>query len=115
MFRKRFQGQTFIEYTLMIGVLITVLVAMTPMMRRGIQAMVKVSADMVGDQANADQRGGRYGQLINSTSFVQSTVDDAKTERSGAITRDYGSDAIKDQVRTQSRSYLNQGFTEQNN
>ena len=106
MFFKERKGKTFIEYTLVIGILITVLIAMTPMMRRGVQAMVKMTADQLGSQQNAEQKGGRFGQLINSTSYSEVKQDIETRERLGVVSKDY----TTDQVYTQSSLYLNQGF-----
>ena len=111
MFRKRASGQTFIEYTLMIGILITVMVAMTPMMRRGIQAMVKVAADQVGNQRNSDQIGGRYGHLINSVAAVSVQQDIETRERIGVVGKNYD----QDQTFIHSNTFLNQGFTPREN
>jgi hypothetical protein len=106
MFRRLSSGQTFIEYTLLIGILITVLLAMTPMIRRGIQAMVKVMSDKVGVQQNAEQIGGRYGQLVNSRTYTETKQDDVIGERLGAVTKDY----TDDEVYSETTAYLNQGF-----
>ena len=111
MFRKRAPGQTFIEYTLLIGILITILVAMTPMLRRGVQAMVKVAADQVGNQHNADQIGGRYGHLINSVASVGVQQDISARERIGVTGKVYD----QDQTFIHSNTFLNQGFTVRGN
>ena len=108
MFYKRQQGQTFIEYSLMLGILVSVLIVMTPMMRRGIQGMVKVVADQVGTQQNAEQQGGRFGQLINSTTLTRTLQDIESRDWMGIKSKAY----IKDQAFTQSSVYMNQGFTE---
>ena len=108
MFRKQRQGQTFIEYTLLVGVLVTVLIAMTPMMRRGIQALVKVTADQVGTQQNAEQVAGRFGHMINATTYTKSQQAIVAGERLGVTSKDYST--VQDF--TQSSLYLNQGFAE---
>ena len=126
MFRKRSPGQTFIEYTIMVGVLVTVLVAMTPMIRRGIQAMVKITADQLGSQQNSEQIGGasqqnsqeaeassRFGRLINSITSAQVTTNVLKREFSGQTSMDYMGNG--EQVRTKTKVYLNQGFSPNNN
>lgn len=49
--RKRFlTGQAIIEYALFAGVVIAALIAMQGYMKRGIQAVVKASADDIGDE-----------------------------------------------------------------
>ena len=108
MFFKPRHGQTFIEYTILIGVLVTVLFAMSPMMRRGVQSMVKVMADQVGTQRNAEQLGGKFGHMINSTSLSQTRQNVESWERLGEIGKDYHTD----RTFTQSSTFLNQGWTE---
>ena len=62
----KISGQTFVEYTLLIGVSITILVVLTPMIKRGTQAMVKVVSDQVGVQQNAEQLNNGNGGLLKS-------------------------------------------------
>lgn len=58
------KGQTMVEYSLLIGIVIAVILAMTPMVKRSAQGMVKIIADEVGYQSNAEQRGDEG--LINA-------------------------------------------------
>ena len=54
-FRKK-KGQTFIEYSLLLGIVALVLIVLSPMMRRGSSGLVRLVADQVGIQNEADQR-----------------------------------------------------------
>lgn len=108
MFFKPRQGQTFIEYTILIGVLVTVLVAMTPMIRRATQSMVKVVSDQVGSQKNSEQVGGRFGYVINSTSASRAQQSIESWERLGEVGKDYH----VDRTFTQTNTFLNQGWAE---
>jgi Flp pilus assembly pilin Flp len=110
MFARNTHGQTFIEYTLMVGALVAVMIAMTPMMRRGIQAMVKVTADQIGTQQGSEQIGGRFGRMMNSTTYSQAQGDTEVGERLGATSKKF----LTDKTSSQSTVYLNQGFTEKN-
>lgn len=103
-------AQTFVEYTLLIGILISLLIAMTPMVKRGVQAMVKVVADQVGNQQDADQIGGKFGQLDDS--FTVTRVDSNKNVRERLGVTTYGFD---EDIERESTVFLNQGFTEKNN
>lgn len=47
-------GQMIVEYSLLIGVVIAVVVVLSPMVKRGAQGMVKIMADEVGIQKHAD-------------------------------------------------------------
>ena len=48
-------GQSVVEYSLIIGIVIAVFIILSPMVKRATQAMVKVVADEVGIQQNAEQ------------------------------------------------------------
>ncbi len=50
------RGQTILEYTLIAGIITAVLYYMGTGIKRGVQSMVKVAADQVGNQQEADQR-----------------------------------------------------------
>ncbi len=55
---KKITGQTIVEYALLVGIVIALLLVVTPMIKRGAQGMVKVVADEVGYQNNAEQKDG---------------------------------------------------------
>jgi Flp pilus assembly pilin Flp len=57
------QGQTIIEYTVVLGIVVTALIALQPMIKRASQGMIKLVADQIGNQEEADQRAF----LANST------------------------------------------------
>jgi hypothetical protein len=81
---------------------------MAPMMKRSIQAMVKVVADQVGAQNESDQEvNALAGYLIFSNTAVQSQA--RKTERGflGNITYLYG-----DRTVTNTTQASELGFTE---
>lgn len=60
-------GQTMLEYLLLIGVVTLVLVSMGTDFKRGLQSMVKVTADQLGNQEGAEQNfNEQSGILINS-------------------------------------------------
>ena len=48
-------GQSIMEYILLIGIVTVALTFMGPLFKRGLQSVVKVTADQIGDQRNADQ------------------------------------------------------------
>jgi len=54
MIRMR-RGQTILEYTIIVGIVVVVLTFMGTAIKRGVQSMVKVTADQVGNQQNSDQ------------------------------------------------------------
>ena len=71
MFSRR--GQSMIEYTIIIGIITVVLYYMGTSIKRGVQSLVKVTADQVGSQQNADQDFSDYqqGYLVGSNSVTQ--------------------------------------------
>ncbi len=69
------KAQTILEYTIVIGVVILIMFAMGPMMKRGIQSLIKTVADEVGIQQNADQRFDAGSYLSRSDASATSTVD----------------------------------------
>ena len=54
---NNFKGQTIVEYSLLLGIVIALLVTMTPMVKRSAQGMVRVIADELGYQRNGEQQG----------------------------------------------------------
>jgi len=48
-------GQTILEYTMLIGIITVVLFYMGTGIKRGVQSLVKVTADQMGNQQNSDQ------------------------------------------------------------
>lgn len=102
------KAQTVIEYTLLLAVFISIVMAMSTMIRRAGEGMVKVVADHVGSQADSEGMGNEYGHLINSRSYVRSESDKTVRERLGAT--EYGYD--NDYTQASSIVTMNQGFVE---
>lgn len=48
-------GQTFIEYTMMIGIVLMAIIGMQTMIGRGSKGMIKVVTDQIGNQEWAEQ------------------------------------------------------------
>jgi hypothetical protein len=70
MFARR--GQTILEYTIIVGIVTMVIFYMGTGIKRGFQSLVKVTADQVGNQQNADQdfTDQRQGYMIGSNSMT---------------------------------------------
>ena len=49
------KGQTVIEYVVLIGIITIALFYMGPLLKRGVQSLVKATADQIGNQQRADQ------------------------------------------------------------
>jgi hypothetical protein len=104
---RRKKGQTLVEYTLLLGIVGTVLVALTPMVRRATQGMVKLVADQVGEQKKAEQSGGTDGYLKSSYSVGR--VAQSKRTREWVGSTNYIYDGTG--VETTTTSETNMGFS----
>src|ERR1017187_9584031 len=69
------RGQTMLEYTILVGIVTVVLYYMGTQIKRGMQSLVKVTADQIGNQENSDQDFTDYqqGYLIGSKAQTQAT------------------------------------------
>ena len=101
-------GQSFLEYSLVIGVVGLVLVAMRPLFTRGIQSMIKTVADQVGDQGNSEQKYEK-GTASSSKSMVRGRTSREKQDYLGTTTYSYDDETV-----SSSESFSNLGFAENN-
>jgi len=102
------QGQSIVEYTIVVGIITIVVIAMAPLVKRTGQGMIKLVADQIGVQNNADQEfDEKVGHLVNSTTVVRARVDQNTTDRLGEIRYNFN-----DRVHTESEALINLGFTE---
>ncbi len=127
----RLRGQTVLEYIIFLSVVTVALFFMGPAIKRGLQSLVKVTADQIGNQEMAEQRVNKpFGngvsnpqpdELLSRTTpteydayLVESKIKSNVT--SGRVVRDvaYTSDIIEDQrVETTANSVTDLGFTKQ--
>ncbi len=106
---KEKKAQTIIEYTMILGVIAMILFAMNTMVKRGIQGMIKVVADQVGNQESAEQRFDDTGHMETSSAHIRADLDKVTGEFGGVTTYIYG-----DVTETGSTTVTNLGFTEEN-
>lgn len=106
---KNQKAQIFLEYVMVIGAVVLIMFAMSTMLRRGTQGMVKVVADQIGDQINAEQKfdDGGFLEELNTTTTANNSK--TKTEFIGDTTYTFG-----DEISTSSDALINMGFTEEN-
>ena len=96
------------EYILLIGIVVGVMIAMTPFVKRASQSMVKLAADQIGNQQEAEQdAGGRRGYLVNSYTTSRADRRIRKRERLGVSAVDF----LHDETDSETRSLTNMGFT----
>jgi Flp pilus assembly pilin Flp len=79
---SRCRGQTILEYTILVGIVSVVLYYMGTGIKRGVQSMIKVTADQVGNQQNADQdyNLSTQGYVEVSNTFTQMGNTDQTAE-----------------------------------
>ena len=67
------RGQSIVEYTMIAGIVTLVLYYMGTGIKRGVQSLVKITADQVGNQQNADQDFNdiQSGYMVASNSSAQ--------------------------------------------
>lgn len=102
------KGQSILEYTIVVGVIVLVMFAMGPMLKRGIQSLIKVVADQVGIQQNAEQKFDETGHLESSYVATRSSMDKQTQDLAGDITY-----FLNDETVTTSNALVNLGFTEE--
>ena len=72
------------EYTIILGVVITITLAFTSMVKRGTQGMIKTVADQIGYQKNAEQDFNKETGYM-SESFQPTDVDSKKYIKEGRL------------------------------
>lgn len=103
--RKR--GQVFLEYTMILGILVLVMFGMGPMLQRGVQSLIKLVSDQVGVQENAEQKFDESGHLESAYISTRSTTNKNIKDVLGITNY-----VFRDTVETTSNALINLGFTE---
>lgn len=102
------KGQTILEYTIVLGVIVIIMSAMGPMLKRGTQSLIKVVADQVGVQQNAEQKFDERGHLDASYASTRGSMDKQTLDSIGVTTY-----IFNDLTTTQSNALMNLGYTEE--
>jgi len=104
------KAQTFIEFTIVVGMIIVIIFAMNPLIKRAIQGMVKSTADQIGYQNEGDQ-GGLYNTVTQGymeAQYVSTRVSSTKETIEFLGTTNY---VFGDTVGFESGTQSNLGFT----
>ncbi len=103
------KAQTIVEYTMVIGVVMLILIAMNPLIRRGIQGMIVVAADQIGVQNRSDQDG--YFN-IETDGYMKSSHTMSHTILNKVIIEDFGRTTYNydDESTTGVTTITDQGF-----
>ena len=102
------KAQAILEYTTVLGVIIIIMFTMGPMLKRGTQSLIKLVADQVGAQQNAEQKFDESGHLEASYTATRSFTD--KQDQDFAGTTRY---LFADSTTTETNAFMNLGFTEE--
>jgi len=105
------RGQSIIEYTIIIGIVALVLSYMGTGIKRGVQSVVKVTADQIGNQQNSDQdfNDVTQGYMQYSNTETQEVKNKQVSDVNGMTTTNYS-----EQSDTLTNSYTNGGFQQSN-
>lgn len=104
---KYSQAQSLLEYVIVMGLVTVVFFAIAPLFRRGINAVIKLTADQMATQHNAEQKPSvTTGYLVNNYSATRSTTDKVVTQRPTNMVYTYA-----DTDTTATNSLVNLGFT----
>ena len=109
------RGQSILEYTIIIGIVTVVLYYMGTSIKRGYQSMIKLTADQVGNQQNADQdfSSVQQGYMLQSNSQAEQSRN-KRVRETGDITAgtDYvANTSYNDSTDIQTSTITNGGFS----
>jgi competence protein ComGC len=104
--KKKVSGQTLMEYTMVLGVISIILFAMAPLFQRGTQGMIKMVADQVGIQENAEQAFDEKGHLVEQYIVTRANTDKETKQLFSTINYIYN-----DTITTTTNSFSNIGFS----
>ena len=108
------QGQHLMEYTIVIGVIIGALLAMNPLLKWGLQGMIKVAADQIVNQTTADQAFDERGHLRYSYTTMRGRQAEQVLDRAGQTRYVYPlADSQGSYVQALTEAETNLGLTRQ--
>lgn len=112
---KNNAAQTLLEYVMLVGIIVLVMTAMAPYLRRSLQSLIKTTADQLANQQEADQfnagrlvetAGGQLGFLVNSMAASRLTSQRDTSEVLGTVG---GSFSENISINDASTTYLGSG------
>ena len=108
------QGQSIVEYSMLIGFIVIVLYYMGTGVKRGVQSLVKVTADQVGNQSDADQSFNQQHQGILESSSTYSNSSRKRSMLESGSTSYTTNMGTNEETDTQMDSTFNGGFSSNN-
>ena len=108
------RGQSILEYTIIVGIVAVVLSYMGTGIKRGVQSLVKVTADQVGNQQNSDQdfNDAMQGYTLGSNTVTQE--NNIKEVSEGAVAGYTTNTAYDEVTETMTNTITNGGFSPTN-
>ena len=114
-------AQTLLEYLILIGIVTVVLFAMYHAVKRGIQSVIKISADQIGNQQRADQREPNISNAVIINALGEPVAVSGYLVESFSATRGMNQKEVQEldgdvgyfyeeRVSTNSNSLTNLGF-----
>jgi hypothetical protein len=110
------RGQSIVEYTMIVTIVVVLLYFMGTSIKRGVQSLVKVTADQVGNQQEADQdfNDTQQGYMLvsNTESQLNRNKEVIETDIWVCGTRYYSTNTnYNETTYSVSNSITNGGFT----
>lgn len=112
------KGQSIIEYTIIVGIVSVVLFYMGTGIKRGVQSLIKVTADQVGNQENSDQdfNDTHQGYMEGSNSLTDQSNNKQRHEfgyiQSNGVGTYTQNTSFNESTITNSETITNGGFTQ---
>ena len=106
--KKRLHGQGVLEYVLLVGIVVIALIAMTQVIKRATQSLIRSGFAQIGAQVNADQSfSNKTGYLNAQNSFTSDENQRQVVDRVGIINYIH-----LDRSSSSVNALVNLGFTE---
>jgi len=97
MFLRKNKGQSTLEYVILVGFVVSALIAMGVYMKRGFQGRLRESTDQVGEQYSPGQMTSTYTTVVNMAQNESQTAGGASTTNITANTQTRtGSESVAD-------------------
>jgi hypothetical protein len=101
------KGQTLSEYVIILGIVVAALYAMGPSLKRGVQSVVKTTADQMASQKGAEQDFSTEGSHL-SDSVTNSKINNQRTVKEYLHTTNI---ELDETTETKTDSTSNMGFS----
>lgn len=107
--KRSTSGQSMLEYSVVLGIIVMVMFVMTPLVKRGTQGMIKIVADQVGVQNASEQRFDDSGHIVYSRTDANVLTSKLYSDVTGVVTY-----TLNDRTDQTTEVETNLGFTEEN-